>query len=296
MKRFLLIPSCALFALSVLASCQKEEKTVTELAQELTNELQQISDYKTAEAHAPGVEVLNKRLQNAGVRVFALQATSLQRGADETEGGEGVSYAEALSKLAAEVARVQAGTPGTVDGSIDRDKLVLAVGAANGAGDSAPASKRKAAGLKYYQNASDASETPGPISEFYGSARLREALDYTAEPDSVSMFQFDEDVQEVPTAAPVVEDEEDGSSEETPSEDDAVSDDSTGGATPGPAPSDASSASDADDISLDDETPSDDSTSSDTATSDDDVLPSLDSDDSSSSDEDSGSDDLDLGI
>ena len=77
MKRFLLIPSLAFLAVSTLTSCQKEEKTALELTQELTAELQKISDYRTAEAAAPRVEVLNKRMQNAGVRAFAANDPAL---------------------------------------------------------------------------------------------------------------------------------------------------------------------------------------------------------------------------
>lgn len=274
MKRFLLIPSCALLALSALTSCQKEDKTVTELAQELTGELQQISDYKTAEALAPRVEVLNKRLQDAGVRVFALQATSLQRGADDSEGSEGASYAEALGRLAAEVARVQVSAPTGAEGEIDRDKLVLAVGAANGAGDSSPASQRKAAGSKYYKTPTDAAETPGAFAEFYGSARLKEALDYTADPAAVSMFQMDDDVPQVPAAGAVAEEEDDAAA----ADEDATADTATDTAT-----------------DTAEDTPA---TDTDSSTSSDDAIPSLDIDDDSSSsdDDDSSSDDLDIDL
>ncbi len=270
MKRFLLIPSCALLALGVFTSCQKEDKTVTELAQDLTSELQQISDYKTAESLAPRVEVLNKRLQDAGVRVFALQATSLQRGADDSEGSEGASYAEALGKLAAEVARVQVSAPTSAEGEIDRDKLVLAVGAANGAGDTASAAQRKAAGMKYYKVPSEAAETPGNFAEFYGSARLKAALDYVADPAAVSMFQMDDDVPQLPAAGAIPEDEDTADAAEP----EAVADDTAAAET------DSSSSSEPTPSPAADDSPSLD----------------IDDDSSSSDDDDSSSDDLDIDL
>ena len=102
MKRFLLIPSCALLAFGMLTSCQKEEKTAQQLAEELTAELQKVTDYKTAEAVAPRVEALNKRFQNASVRVFSADANALAA-------SEANAYSDAVCRLVREMGRVQAG-------------------------------------------------------------------------------------------------------------------------------------------------------------------------------------------
>ena len=211
MKRFLLIPSFAFLALSTLTSCQKEEKSALELTRELTAELQKVTDYRTAEAAAARVEVLNKRMQDASVRPFALNETALTRSAaDDSEGSEGSAYAEALGQLAAEIGRVQASTPvATADGDIDRDKLVLAVGAANGSSVSAPAAERKKAGLTYLHDTTGTHETPGNFAEFYGSDKLREALGYKADPAAVGMMKFDSDadVPALPAPTEVAEEE-----------------------------------------------------------------------------------------
>ena len=211
MKRFLLIPSFAVLALSTLTSCQKEEKSALELTRELTAELQKVTDYRTAEAAAARVEVLNKRMQDASVRPFALNETALTRSAaDDAEGSEGSAYAEALGQLAAEIGRVQASTPvATADGDIDRDKLVLAIGAANGSSVSAPAAERKKVGLKYLHDTTGTHETPGNFAEFYGSDKLREALGYKADPAAVGMMKFDSeaDVPALPAAVEVAEEE-----------------------------------------------------------------------------------------
>ncbi len=276
MKRFLLIPSCALLALGALSSCQKEEKSALELTQDLTAELQKVVDYKTAEAAAPRVEVLNKRFQNASVRVLAANDTALVRSAGES-GHEGDAYAEALSRLAREIGRVRASVPVvTSDGEVDRDKLVLAVGAANGAGDDAPASLRREKGLSYIHEESAGRETPGTFAEFYGSTKLREALEYKANPAEVSSFQFDsdEDVPAIPAATPVPEEEEEpaaeASAEETPADSSSA---------------DASSTDEPSTPAAEEETPTPAATETPAADSDDDdTLPSLDLGDDTSSD------------
>ncbi len=202
MKRLLLIPSCAILALSTLTSCQKEEKTALELSQELTAELQKVVSYKTAEAAAPRVEALNKRFQNAGARVFAVGGSALSRSAGEA-GHEGDAYAESLAKLAREVGRIRASVPvATADGEVDRDRLVLAVGAANGAGDDASAVERKEKGVAHMHGETETSETPGNFAEYYGSAKLKEALEFTVEPGKAT-----DEVVEIPESV-TVEDEE----------------------------------------------------------------------------------------
>ena len=248
MKRLLLIPSCALLALSTLTSCQKEEKTALELSQELTAELQKVVSYKTAEAAAPRVEALNKRFQNAGAYVFAVGGSALCRSAGDS-GHEGDAYAESLAKLAREVGRIRASMPvATADGEVDRDRLVLAVGAANGAGDAASAAERKEKGVAYLHGETESSETPGNFAEYYGSAKLRAALEFTVEPGKAT-----NEVVETPESV-TVEDEEmpaDVPAEETTTEEEPAADDS---ASEEPAADDSSA------DSLDEEPAADDST------------------------------------
>ncbi|MBR2126727.1 MAG: hypothetical protein IJ943_08335 [Akkermansia sp.] len=225
MKRFLLIPSLAFLAMSTLTSCQKEEKTALELARELTAELQKISDFRTAEAAAPRVEVLNKRMQNAGVRAFALNDPALTRSMVDSEGSEGAAYAEALAQLAAEIGRIQASAPMESDGEVDRTKLLLAVGAANGSTPDAAAGERQKAGLAYIKDTASTHETPGNFPEYYGSDKLREALAYKAAPGSIAITKMDsdEDVPAIPEAVEVAE-EEVPAIEEEPTADSSDSD------------------------------------------------------------------------
>ena len=60
MKRFLLIPLCALFCMAFV-SCQNEDKSALDLAKELTEELQKVTDYQTAENSARKVVPPSKR-------------------------------------------------------------------------------------------------------------------------------------------------------------------------------------------------------------------------------------------
>ena len=313
MKRFLLIPSLAFLAVSTLTSCQKEEKTALELTQELTAELQKISDYRTAEAAAPRVEVLNKRMQNAGVRAFAANDPALTRSMIDAEGSEGAAYSEALAQLAAEIGRVQASAPTGEDGEIDRTALVLAVGAANGSTPGAAAGERQKAGMAYIKDTTSTHETPGTLPEYYGSDKLREALSYKADPASVSLTKMDtdEDVPAIPAAVELPEEEVPAATDEEPAADDSSDEPAT--TDEEPAADDSTDEPSIDEPAADDSTeePSIDEPAADDSTDE----PSIDepaADDSSdepsideepaaddSSDEpsldDSGSDDLDVG-
>lgn len=284
MKRFLLIPSFAFVALSTLTSCQKEEKSALELTRELTAELQKVTDYVSAEAVAPRIEVLNKRMQDASVRPFALNETALTRSAaDDAEGSEGAAYAEALAQLATEIGRVQASTPvATADGDIDRDKLVLAVGAANGSEVTAPAADRKKVGLKYIQDTTGTHETPGNFAEFYGSEKLREALGYKADPTTVEAMKFDseEDVPAIPAPVEVPE-------EEMPADEPAADDSGDEPATTDEPSVDEPST---DEPATTDEPSTDEPAADDSGSDDLDV-----GDVGDDSGDDSGSDDLDVG-
>lgn len=279
MKRLLLIPSCAILALSTLTSCQKEEKTALELSQELTAELQKVVSYKTAEAAAPRVEALNKRFQNAGARVFAVGGSALSRSAGES-GHEGDAYAESLAKLAREVGRIRASVPvATSDGEVDRDRLVLAVGAANGAGDAASAVERKEKGVAYMHGETESSETPGNFAEYYGSAKLKEALEFTVAPGKST-----DEVVEIPESVTV--EEEEMPADAPAAEEPAAEEDST--EEPAADDSDASSEEPAAAEDSTDEPTADDSSSDDSADDSSDAdVPSLDLESDSSSDEES---------
>jgi len=285
MKRFLFIASCAFLTAGLFSSCQKEEKSVLELTRDLTTELQKITDLKTADSIAPRVQVLNKRLQDATVRPFAASATSLQRSSEEDgEGQEGAALQDALKALAKEVGRVQASLPvASYDGDVDRDKLILAVGAANGAGDTAPASRRKSVGTAHMKGESPKNETPGTFSEFYGSTKLAEALGYTAEPGSIAAFAMEEDPAPVPDAAPIAEEEE-----EAATGDEASADDASAADDEAPAAADSESTDSADSTPAEEDEASSDS--ADSSSSDDTGLPSLDLDSDSSASDDSSDD------
>ncbi len=288
MKRFLLIPSCALLALSVLTSCQKEEKSALELTQELTAELQKVTDYRTAEAAAPRVEALNKRLQDATVRTVALNGTALLR---SDNGDAGAAFADATAKLSREVGRVLSSVPvTTADGEIDRDRLIESTGVAAGVEPGASRSARKAAGEKFLMHDADKShEQPPVFAECYGSAKLKEALAYKADPASAPIMKFDSasDVPAIPEPAAVPEEEPVA---DEPAEDEAPVDEEE---TPADA-DEETPAADEEEPAADEETAGDD-----------DVSIDIDADEDSSSDdeepaaddaEEASDDDADLDI
>lgn len=205
MKHFLFIPSCALLALGILTSCQKEDKTAQQLADELTAELQKVTDYKSAEAAAPRVEALNKRFQNASVRVFSAGSNAL---ADSSPTG----YAESVGQLAKQIGRVRASKPVVeAEGDVDEARLIAAVGVAAGAAPDAAAKERNAKGTAYLHNAnSKENNTPPAPAECYGSAKLKAALEYTADVADfpATRFDSDADVPEIPAPVDVADEEE----------------------------------------------------------------------------------------
>ena len=200
MKRFLFIPSCARLAFGMLTSCQKEEKSAQQLAEELTAELQKVTDYKTAEAVAPRVEALNKRFQNASVRVFSADANALVA-------SEASAYSDALCRLVREMGRVQASKPVVEsDGEIDDASLVCSVGVGAGASVDSPARDQFAKGQLYTYNAdSESNNNPPAFAEYYGSTKLASALSYVASTDDNGAFKFasGEDVPAIPDAVEV---------------------------------------------------------------------------------------------
>ena len=205
MKHFLFIPSCALLALGILTSCQKEDKTAQQLADELTAELQKVTDYKSAEAAAPRVEALNKRFQNASVRVFSAGSNAL---ADSSPTG----YAESVGQLAKQIGRVRASKPVIeAEGDVDEARLIAAVGVAAGAAPDAAAKERNTKGTAYLHNTnSKENNTPPALAECYGSAKLKAALEYTADVADfpATRFDSDADVPEIPAPVDVTDEEE----------------------------------------------------------------------------------------
>ncbi len=259
MKHFLFIPSCALLALGILTSCQKEDKTAQQLADELTAELQKVTDYKSAEAAAPRVEALNKRFQNASVRVFSAGSNAL---ADSSPTG----YAESVGQLAKQIGRVRASKPVVeAEGDVDEARLIAAVGVAAGAAPDAAAKERNAKGTAYLHNAnSKENNTPPAPAECYGSAKLKAALEYTADVADfpATRFDSDADVPEIPAPVDVADEEEAapeaeaGSAaepEETPAATEEASEEPTATADEEEAP-----AADAGDAADEGSTPSDD--------------------------------------
>ena len=282
MKRSLFVASCVLLVSGLLSSCQKEDKSVVDLANELTAELQQITDLPTANAHAARVGVLNKRLQDASTRVLALNDTSLKRGADSNADHQGASYTTALKELAREVGRVRASFPcATADGGVDKDKLMVAIGAIMGVQGSA--AEQKAAGERYLKDHGSANETPGHFPEYYGSESLKEALSYRSSVVAVNSFKFDTDadVPALPAVEPVAEDAAPAATSDAASADD--DDDST------------SAADDDDSTSAADDEEEDSTAASSSSSSDDDEDSSSDDEDDSSSDDEEESDmDIDI--
>lgn len=228
MKRFLLLPSCALLAFGMLTSCQKEEKSAHQLAEELTTELQKVTDYSTAEAVAPRIEALNKRFQNASVRVFSGDTNALAA-------SDANAYSDAVCRLVREMGRVQASKPVTeADGDVDDASLVCAVGVGAGVSSDAPSQDQFNKGQLYiYSSDSESNNNPPAFAEYYGSAKLASALAYVATTADNGAFKMatEEDVPAIPeaveverasapdTSAPA---EDDAAAEEPAADDDAV--------------------------------------------------------------------------
>lgn len=286
MKKLLLIPGCALLALGVLTSCQKEDKTAQQLADELTVELQKVTDYKSAEAAAPRVAVLNKRFQNASVRVFSAGSNALVDSSTN-------AYADAVGNLAREIGRVQASKPvKEADAEVDEDRLLQAVGVGAGAAPSDPAATRAAKGKAYLENENNKDNNNMPdVPSCYGSKALRDALSYTADVADfpATRFDTDEDVPAIPAAVEPAEEEEPAAEEETPAATTTTAaadeDDDT---TPAPA---ATTADEDDDTAATTTTADDDDTTTSSSDDDDDTSSSSSSDDD---DDDDASIDIDL--
>lgn len=202
MKQFLLIPTSALVAAVALTSCQKEELSCTQLATELTTLLQNVTDFDTAEAAAPRAEALMKRLVAAMGRPVDGDGSALYASSAD----EGKALIEALDKLGEQMARVYASYPVlSHDGEIDTERLKRAVGAAGATkrAESATEVKKGEAYIAKYmkKNVSfdkDANNGVNGFAPCYGSAKLKEALDFRAEPEA-SIWKFDGEADVVAT-------------------------------------------------------------------------------------------------
>ncbi len=300
MKHFLLIPTCALVAVATMTSCQKEETSCLKLVEQLTETLEGVVDYDTAEAAAPRVEALMKRWQKAAGRPVALGSSSLVKSAGAA--GDGADYTKALIALADQIARIQASYPGAGrdtevrllegdDREIDRNKLMQLVGANIKEGEDAGKLQRStaaadiAAGTKHVQvnkensdfEGDPSSKLPDGIKSCYGSDALAAALKIREQPDK-TMFRFDGDgdviatpeVAEVKPVAPA-----EGEGEEA-------------GAEEGEAPADADTETPVADTESADETDAVSTDDEDTSSSDDGF--NFGDDDSASSDEESSDD------
>ncbi len=220
MKRFLLTPVCALLTLVSFTSCQKEDMNATDLARELTTELQKVTDYKSAQEAVPRVEAINKRYQDASVRLFALNDTALLKATENSD-----QYVESVLLLVKEIGRVRGSKPVTDYASdIDRDEILKSIGQ-NQASERHSLSDEDslASGTAYMKNDENKThETPGTIDEYYGSEELGAAIEYVAAPTKFGIAAIDEDV---PAAIPAAgsgeemeEDMADGEEEEAPAD------------------------------------------------------------------------------
>ncbi len=276
MKRFLFIPTCALAVMGALTSCQKEEMSATQLAEELTAELQKVTSYKTAEAAAPRVEALNKRYQNASVRVFSMGGNALVN-------SDAAAYADATCRLARQIGRVRASKPvAEHDGEVVDSLLVRAVGANSGAAVDATPQEQVEAGAKYIYNPEDQNaNNPPNFAECYGSAKLKAALEYVADPAEFPMTRFDkaEDCPDIPEAAEVAAEEE-ASIPVPPDDREAAQEDAAEASDEGTSDADAAEETTDDSSDSSSEEPADDSSEG----GDDDLSLDVDSDDAGSDD------------
>lgn len=209
MKRLLLPSLCALLSLATLNSCQQEEKSSLELAKQLTEELQTVVDKSTADAAAPRVAAMNKRFQDASIQTAAANGTPLLQSANRPD-----EYADALAELSRQMGRISASLPVLeYDANVDKDQLLITLGKAKTKdGETLSDEEALAAGKAYMSNSIDKTrESTGELPAYYGSAALEEALSYTADPSTASLFSMGEAVEETPEAAiPADEEEEEG--------------------------------------------------------------------------------------
>lgn len=190
---------------------------MVELANDLTHELQEITDSASAEDRAERVAVLNKRFLNASARAFAINGTPILKGADGSD-SPGDAYAEALKNLAREVGRVRASFPSaTYDGEVDEKLLFIAIAKAQGANGNPD--ELKDAGMRYMQDIDNESHSTIPgerLPAYYGSDKLKDALEI---PDDIQVSSFDS--SPVPSVPPMSKKSQDSSPASDQDEEDA---------------------------------------------------------------------------
>ncbi len=190
MKRFLLPPVCALLALVSLTSCQKEDMNATDLARDLTAELQKVVNYKTAQEAAARVKVINQRYQDASVRLFALNESSLLKAAASPD-----QHVDAVLLLSKEIGRIRGSKPVTdYAADVDGNEILMAIGQNRASEPHTLADADSlAAGEAYMKNDDNKThETPGEIIAYYGSADLQEAIEYIAPATKFPLTHNDE--------------------------------------------------------------------------------------------------------
>ncbi len=225
MKRILLIPACAMLAMGLFTSCQKETESAQQLAEDLTAELQKVTDYTTAEAAAPRVKVLNKRFQDASAQVLSLNYNPLADSVKPLEEGGPADYVAAVTALAKEIGRVRASKPVTTsDGDIDDTRLLQTVGANAGVGADGKPSETLKKGNEYMKNpTSRQNNNPPAFAECYGSDALVAALSYVADVEERGAYWDSEELVEVPAEQAPAAEEDDASAAEPAAADDADS-------------------------------------------------------------------------
>ncbi len=142
MKHLLLFPAIALASLVTLNSCTpeeeagmrvttKEEQSATDLLNQLSDVLDKVTDYKSAEAAAPKARELATKINRAKTTYAALNKTALARSYDsDNKGGETDAYVDATKRLVTEVGRVRSSIPALVTdrNTVNDDELIVALG------------------------------------------------------------------------------------------------------------------------------------------------------------------------
>ena len=189
-----------MLAMGLFTSCQKETESAQQLAEDLTAELQKVTDYTSAEAAAPRVKVLNKRFQDASAQVLSLNYNPLADSVKPLEEGGPADYVAAVTTLAKEIGRVRASKPVTSsDGDIDDTRLLQTVGANAGVGADGKPSETLKKGNEYMKNpTSRQNNNPPAFAECYGSEAMVAALSYVADVEERGAYWDSEELVEVP--------------------------------------------------------------------------------------------------
>lgn len=219
MKHLLLFPAIAMAALVTLNSCTpeeeagmrvttKEEQSATDLLNQLSDVLDKVTDYKSAEAAAPKARELATKINRAKTTYAALNKTALARSYDsDNKGGETDAYVDATKRLVKEVGRVRSGIPTLVTdrNAVNDEELIVALGYGEENNNfNASRDEIRAAGLKYLQNDADDTrddKTPAFMGSYYRSPRMTEALDILAQ-DILTRSDENSDKEGEPVGGP----------------------------------------------------------------------------------------------